>query len=126
MLTGYALPEIQAHVHQDGAKSQTARETMDLLRNHFHEHLISRFATVNWPPRSCDITPLDYFLWGYVKSEVLENKAATIDALEANITRVIREMPVAVLERVAQNWTFRMDHLRRSHDQHLHDIIFKH
>ena len=58
MLTDYVLPEIQAHGHgklwfqQDGATSHTARETMNLLRNHFGEHLISRFATVNWPPRS--------------------------------------------------------------------------
>ena len=31
----------------------------------------SSFGPVNWPPRSCDITPLDFFLWGYVKSEVM-------------------------------------------------------
>ena len=85
MLTDYVLPEIQAHdlgefwFQQDGATSHTAGETMDLLRNHFGEHLISRFATVNWPSRSCDITALDYFLWGYVKSEVFRNKPATID-----------------------------------------------
>ena len=102
------LSEIQAHglgelwFPHDGATSHTARETMDMLRNHFGEHLISLFATVNWPPKSCDITPLDYFLWGYVKSEVFRNKPATIDALEANITRVIREIPVAMYERVAQ------------------------
>ena len=23
---------------------------------------------VNWPPRLCDLTPLDYFLWGYVQA----------------------------------------------------------
>ena len=93
------LPEIQAHglgglwFQQDGATSHTTCETMDLLRNEFGEHLFSRFATENWPPRSCDITPLDYSPWGYVKSEVFRNKPATIDALEANITRVIHEIP---------------------------------
>ena len=69
-ITDYVLPEIQAHglgeiKFQQGfnmATSHTARETVDLLRNHFGEHLISRFATVNCPPRSCEITPLDYFL----------------------------------------------------------------
>ena len=107
MLTNYELPETQAHglgelwFQQDGATSHTARETMDLLRNHFGEHLISRSATVNWPPRSYDITPLDFFLWGYVKSEVFRTTLATIDALEANITRVTRELPVTMLEQVS-------------------------
>ncbi|GFU93114.1 hypothetical protein TNCV_206591 [Trichonephila clavipes] len=41
--------------------------TIDLLKNTFGDRLISRFGPVNWPPRSCDLTPLDYFLWGYVK-----------------------------------------------------------
>ena len=51
MLTDYVLSEFQAHglgelwFQQDGATSHTAHETMDLLRNHFGEHLISRFAT---------------------------------------------------------------------------------
>jgi hypothetical protein len=23
-----------------------------------------------WPPRSSDVTPCDYFLWGYIKNRV--------------------------------------------------------
>ncbi|GFV76309.1 putative DD41D transposase [Trichonephila clavipes] len=52
----------------------TARATIDLLKDTFGERLISRFGRVNWPPRSCDLTPLDYFLWGYVKSLVYADK----------------------------------------------------
>ncbi|GFV23034.1 hypothetical protein TNCV_729851 [Trichonephila clavipes] len=29
---------------------------------------------MNWPPRSYDLKPLDYFLWGYVKSLVYADK----------------------------------------------------
>ena len=57
----------------------------DLLRGEFGEHFISRSGPVNWPPRSCDLTPLDYFLWGYVKAHVYTDKPASIDALEDNI-----------------------------------------
>ncbi|GFW33789.1 hypothetical protein TNCV_4052381 [Trichonephila clavipes] len=39
------------------------------LKDTFGDRLISRFGPVNWPPRSCDLTPLDYFLWGYVNDE---------------------------------------------------------
>lgn len=131
MITDYLLPEIEARnlndiwFQQDGATCHTARATMALLREHFDEQLISRFGPVNWPPRSCDITPLDYFLWGYVKSRVYMNKPNTIEELEANITRVIREIPVEMLERVIENWNLRLDHLNRSQGQHLKEIIFK-
>ena len=47
---------------QDGAPCHTANATIDLLRTVFENRIISRNADVNWPPRSCDLTPLDYFL----------------------------------------------------------------
>ncbi|KAJ8914279.1 hypothetical protein NQ315_011013 [Exocentrus adspersus] len=30
-----------------------------------------------WPPRSADLTPMDYFLWGVVKSDVYRAPATT-------------------------------------------------
>ena len=110
---------------QDSATCHTARETMDLLRSRFGEQFISRFGPVDWPPRSCDITPLDFYLWGYVKSKCFVNKPATIEALEANITEVISEIPTEVLERVIQNWCLRMHKLKRSCGQHLKGVIFE-
>ncbi|GFW68844.1 uncharacterized protein TNCV_3640571 [Trichonephila clavipes] len=77
---------------QDGATCHTARATIDLLKDTFSDSLISRFGPVNWPPRSCDLTPLDYFLWGYVKSLVYADKPQTPDYLEDNIRRVIADI----------------------------------
>ena len=57
---------------QDGAVSHIARLTMDLLRAEFSEHFISRSEPVNWPCRLCDLKPLDYFLWGYVKAQSIQ------------------------------------------------------
>ena len=31
---------------------------------------IGRDAQIAWPPRSPDLTPLDFFLWGYLKEKV--------------------------------------------------------
>ena len=33
----------------------------------FEDQIISRRADVVWPPWSCDLTPLDCYLWGAVK-----------------------------------------------------------
>ena len=75
---------------QDVATFHTARVTMNLLRGEFGKHFISRSATINWSPRSCDLRPLDYFLWGYVKAHVYTDKPASIDALEDNIEAFVR------------------------------------
>ena len=99
---------------------------MASMRGEFGEHLISHSGPVNWPPRSFDLTSLDYFLWRCVKAHVYADKPASIDALEYNIEAFIREIPAEMLEKVCQNWTKRMDHLKRSRGQHLHEIIFKH
>ena len=72
------------------------------------------------------LTSLDYFLWDYVKAHVYAGKPASINALEDNIEAFIHDIPAEMLERVYQNWTNQMDHLRRRHGQHLHEIIFKH
>ena len=46
---------------QDAATYHTARLRMDLWSSEFGEPFISHSGPVNWPPRSCDIMPLDYF-----------------------------------------------------------------
>ncbi|GFX05641.1 putative transposable element [Trichonephila clavipes] len=79
-----------------------------------HSSCHNRFGPVNWPPRSCDSTPLDYFLWSYVKSLVYADKPQTFDHLEDNICRVI-----------AENWTSRLDYIRASRGSPMPEIIFK-
>ncbi|GFT30796.1 uncharacterized protein TNCV_759671 [Trichonephila clavipes] len=61
-----------------GSNKTAQHATIDLLKDTFGDRLISRFGPVNWPPRSCDLTPLDYFLWGYVKSMRISHKRLTI------------------------------------------------
>ncbi|GFY17932.1 uncharacterized protein TNCV_3384251 [Trichonephila clavipes] len=98
MITNSFIPELNNHdvqelwFQQDGATCHTARTTIDLLKDTFGDRLMSRFGPVNWPPRSCDLTPLDYFLWGYVKSLVYADKPQTLDPLEDNIRRVIADI----------------------------------
>ncbi|GFV78939.1 uncharacterized protein TNCV_4346981 [Trichonephila clavipes] len=80
MITNFFISELNNHdvqelwFQQDGITCHTARATIDLLKDTFGDCLISRFGPVNWPPRSCDLTPLDYFLWGYVRSLVYADK----------------------------------------------------
>ena len=40
---------------------------------------------IDWPARSPDLNPCDFFLWGYLKSKVYCPKPRTLDDLENNI-----------------------------------------
>ncbi|GFW28990.1 DUF4817 domain-containing protein [Trichonephila clavipes] len=117
MISNFFIPELNNHdvqelwFQQDGATCHTARATIDLLKDTFGDRLISRFGPANWPPRSCDLTPLDYFLWGYVKSLVYADKPQTLDHLEDNIRRVIVDIRPQMLEKVVENWTSRLDYI---------------
>ncbi|GFX87094.1 uncharacterized protein TNCV_2151481 [Trichonephila clavipes] len=131
MITNFFIPELNNHDVQelwfqhDGATCLTARATIDLLKDTFGDRLISRFGPVNWPPRSCDLTLLDYFLWGYVKSLVYADKPQTLDHLEDNIRRVIVDIQPQMLEKVIENWMSRLDYIRASRGSHMPEIIFK-
>ncbi|GFY16634.1 uncharacterized protein TNCV_2787601 [Trichonephila clavipes] len=131
MITNFFIPELNNHdvqelwFQQDGATCHTARATIDLLKDTFGDRLISRFGPVNWPTRSCDLTPLDYFLWGYVKSFVYADKPQTLDHLEDNIRRVIADIRPQMLEKVIENWMSRLDYIRASRGSHMPEIIFK-
>ncbi|GFX46786.1 putative DD41D transposase [Trichonephila clavipes] len=131
MITNFFIPELnnrdvqELWFQQDGATCHIACATINLLKDTFGDRLISRFGPVNWPPRSCDLTPLDYFLWGYVKSLVYADKPQTLDHLEDNIRRVIADILPQMLEKVIENWTSRLDYIRASRGSPMPEIIFQ-
>ena len=59
---------------QDGATCHTAEAKLNVLRPVFEDRIISRRADVVWPPRSCDLTPLEYYLWGTVRDKCYADK----------------------------------------------------
>ena len=79
MINEFLWPELEdmdvndVYFQQDGATCYTSGETIGLLREKFPGRVISRNGDYNCPPRSLDLTPLDVFLWGYVKDKVYAN-----------------------------------------------------
>ncbi|GFX71695.1 uncharacterized protein TNCV_4131411 [Trichonephila clavipes] len=120
-----ARPFQELWFQQDGATCHTARATIDLLKDTFGDRLISRFGPVNWPSRSSDLTPLDYFLWGYVKSLVYADKPQTLDHLEDNIRRVIADIRPQMLEKSHRKSNVQIDYIRASRGSPMPEIIFK-
>ena len=88
---------------QDGGTCHTAEATLDILRFVFEDRIISRRADVVWPSLSCDLTPLDPYLWGAVKDKCYADRRVTIDALENNIREAISEIQVHIIDNVLKN-----------------------
>ena len=79
-------------------------ETINLLKETFGERVLSRRTPVTRAPRSWELTPLDYFLWGYMKSLVNADKLETIDGLEKHIWRVFADIRPQLLQKGVENW----------------------
>ena len=88
---------------KDEATCHTANVTIDLLRTIYENPIISRNSDVNWPPRCCDLTPLDYSLWGAVKDKCYANHPETIEALKHEIEVAIHGIEAQTIENELKN-----------------------
>ena len=90
---------------QDGATPHTSNVSLEYLRRYFPgDRLISRRTDNPWPAHSPDLSPPDFFVWGYLKERVHHNNLQIIDVLKENIHREIRRIPREMLDRVINNF----------------------
>ena len=124
MLNEYLFTKIEEEdigniwFQQDDATCHTAEVIVNVLHPVFEDRIIRRRANVVWPPRSCDLTPLDYYLWDAVKDK------ETIDALKDNIREAIGKIQLQTIDNVLKNWTDRVGYCMASRGSHLNEIIF--
>ena len=60
---------------------------------------------LDWPPRSPDITPLDSFLWAYVKDDVFTLPfPETVEQMKVKIQDAIKKISRALLEKVHESF----------------------
>lgn len=55
---------------QDGAPIHYHRIVRQFLNQTYPNRWIGRGGTIGWPARSPGLTPIDFFLWGFVKDQV--------------------------------------------------------
>ena len=91
----------------------------------FLKGIISRRADVVWPPRSCDLTPLVYYLWGAVKDKCYTDKPEPINALKDNIHEAIGEIQLHTIDNMRKNWLGRVGYCMASRGSLLNEIIFR-
>jgi len=72
-----------------------------------------------WPPRSLDITPIDFFLWKYVKDKVFSTPVPDITNLKARITDAFTTITEDMLENTWREIEYRLDVLRATKGAHV-------
>jgi len=123
-----ALKELNAELvwfQQDGATAHTARKSMAVLSEMFPGRLISLRGDISWPARSPDLTPGDYFLWGYLKAEVFKHRPRTLQALKDAIFLEVARIRHDMLDRVMRNIRISLQQSIDNNGHHLQDILFK-
>ncbi|KFM62835.1 hypothetical protein X975_24013, partial [Stegodyphus mimosarum] len=124
MLENFVFPqleELQPHVslQQDGATPHWGTIVRSSLNGHFTGRWIGRGGPIPWPPRSPDITPLGFFLWGFVKDNVYRRRVSNIDDLKARITTAIASVDADMLTGTWHEIEYRLDILRATKGAHV-------
>src|SRR5215469_12725777 len=65
---------------------------MPFIFSHVEYCWLGRLGPVAWPPRSPDLTPLDYYIWGHMKTLVYETKVDCRAELRARIFAAAEEI----------------------------------
>ncbi|CAH1991457.1 unnamed protein product [Acanthoscelides obtectus] len=80
------------HLQQDGAPAHNSRGTYHFLSTTFNDQWIGTNGPIQWPPRSPDLNPLDYFLWGYLKNQIYKRRYDNLDALKTAVREKITQI----------------------------------
>ena len=102
---------------QDGAPAHYGREVVNDLNHEFPGRWIDRRGSIEWPPRSPDLNPLDFFLWGYLKWKVYKDRPRDLEEIKWRIRQEMQMIcPKALLETL-NNFKHRL--IQWGHFEHL-------
>ena len=82
----------------DGCPADWSLAVRELLNNCFPYSWIGRGGPIPWPPRSPDLTPLDFYVWGRAKELVYAEEVPTrevlINRIHAAFNTMREELPL--------------------------------
>lgn len=107
-ISGLADPD-KVRFMQDGAPPHWAREVRNWLNESFEDRWMGRGSpSMPWPPRSPDLTPMDFFLWGYIKSLVYTSEIADLEELKHRIRKAFDQVTVEMQCKAIQAYRNRL------------------
>ena len=124
ILKHYVVPQLEEFqprvvFQQDGAPPHWGSIVRDFLNETFPNQWIGRNGPTPWPPRSPDITPLDFLLWDYVKDRVYRTPVRDVETLQSRIIEVLAAVNEEMLENTWREIEHRLDILRATNGAHI-------
>ena len=95
--------------HQDSAPSHTSNATQEFMRSRM------RFIPKEkWLPKSPDAAPMDYFVWGYLKSILSRSKPKDMAGLKRALKKAWKDLPLELINKALQSWPKRVYQIYKS------------
>ena len=113
---------------QDGAPPHWCLTVRQYLNTTLPDRWLGRSGQTDrvllrWSPRSPDLTPCDFFLWGYVKDLVyVPPLPRDMEDLQTRITEALATIDNAMLGRVWQEMDYRLDVCRVTRGAHIEHL----
>lgn len=114
------FPGIDFLLQQDGAPPHTSNIAVNYLNAKLPGKWVGKRGPILWPPRSPDLTPPDFFLWGYVRDRVYNPRPHNLTELKAKIVEVIAAIPLDMCQRVCRSVKHRLQECEEARGGHLH------
>ena len=95
------IGNLPAYFKQDGAPPHYGIEVRQYLNQLLPNAWIGRRGLVEWPPRSPDLPPLDFYLWGHLKVMVYQESMRDLNHMKDCIINLFAQISKDELLRVA-------------------------
>ena len=103
---------------QDGAPPHWGPRVREALDRVFRDKWIGRGGPIAWPARRSDITPLDFFFWGFLKDRVFQEPVDELECLKERIKNVDRQVNRQLLSNTWKELHKRLVWLKDNNGKH--------
>ena len=108
---------------QDGASYHYGRNVRRYLDTVFPDRWIGRRGCIEWPARSPDMTPLDYFLWGYHNDRVYKTNPRSLKELRQRIQDECDNMPAEYLANAIERFYNRLGYCQEVDESQFENLL---
>lgn len=107
----------------DGAPPHYSHRARNILNGEFPNRWIGRGGTVNWPARSPDLNKMDFFLWGFIKEQVYQDPATTVENMKMRIRNAFASVTDNMLRNVDHSFSRRLDVCIQQNGGHFEQLL---
>jgi len=111
------------YFQQDDAPPHYGRNVRNYLDVVFNDRWIGRRGYIEWPARSPDLSPLDYFLWSYFKDKMYKNKPPNLQKLRQRILDECDIIPAEYFANAIRSFYNRLGYCQEVNEEQFEHLL---